>query len=63
MEFNPCISKEWKDIEIHYKYKTTMYNIKIKNPNQNNQGIDKVIVNGEIIDNKKVLLKEERRKY
>ena len=63
IEFNPCISKEWKDIDIHYKYKTTMYNIKIKNPNQNNQGVDKVIVNGEVIDDKKVLLKDDGKIY
>ena len=63
LEFEPCISKEWKEIEIHYKYKTSMYNIKIKNPNKNNQGVDKVIVNGEIIEEKKIVLKDDGRIY
>ena len=61
--FNPCIAKNWKNIDIHYKYKTSMYNIKIKNFNESNQGVEKVIVNGEIIEEKKVLLKDEGRIY
>ena len=61
--FNPCIAKNWKNIDIHYKYKTSMYNIKIKNFNESNQGVEKVIVNGEIIEDKKVLLKDDGRIY
>ena len=40
-----------------------MYNIKIKNPIKNNQGVEKVIVNGKIIDGKRVELKDDGRIY
>jgi cellobiose phosphorylase len=32
IEFAPCISKNWKEYEIKYKYKTSVYYIKVKNP-------------------------------
>ena len=53
---NPCIPKDWKEYEIKYKYKTSMYNIKVKNLNKRNCGIQKFIVNGEEIKEKKILL-------
>ena len=34
IEFEPCIPKSWKDYEIKYKYKTSIYNIKVKNKNR-----------------------------
>ena len=36
MQIDPCIPKEWKEYEIKYKYKSNLYNIKIKNPNGKN---------------------------
>ena len=31
MQFEHCIPKAWKEYEIKYKYKTNVYNIKVKN--------------------------------
>ena len=53
---NQCIPKEWKEYEIKYKYKTSVYNIKVKNPNKKNTGAQKFIVNGEEIEEKRILL-------
>ena len=36
MQIDPCIPKEWKEYEIKYKYKSNLYNIKIKNLNGKN---------------------------
>ena len=49
--FRPCIPKEWKEYQIQYKWKESIYNISIKNPNGKNTGIEKVIVNGAEIKN------------
>ena len=46
MSFKPCISKDWKEFEIRYKYKESIYNIKVTNPNRKNTGVSSVIVNG-----------------
>ena len=42
----PCIPKNWKEYSICYKWKNSVYNIKVKNPNEKNVGISKIIVNG-----------------
>lgn len=34
IELSPCIPKSWKEFEIKYKYKTSMYVIKVKNNNR-----------------------------
>ena len=52
MKFNPCISKEWKEYTMRYKWKNSVYNIKIKNPDSKNTGISKIIVDGNEVENK-----------
>ena len=58
LSLNPCIPKDWKEYKIHYKYKNTIYNIHVKNPNEKNTGVEQFIFNGNIIEDKKILLKE-----
>ncbi len=33
LEVNPCISSKWEEYSIRYRYKTSIYNIKVRNPN------------------------------
>ena len=63
LKIEPCISKEWKEYEIQYKYKTSLYKIKIKNNKGKNTGVEKFIVNGEIIKNKQILLQDNCKIY
>ena len=58
LKIEPCISKSWKEYEINYKYKTTLYKIKVKNNKSKNNGVEKFIVNGEEIKEKKILLQD-----
>ena len=60
---NPCIASYWKEFEIHYKYKTTMYNIIVKNPEGKNTGVKKFLLNDREISEKKVLLQEDGKIY
>ena len=46
LSFKPCLSKDSKEFEIRYKYKESIYNIKVTNPNRKNTGVSSVIVNG-----------------
>lgn len=59
----PCISKNWKEYEIQYKYKKTIYNIVVKNNNTKNTGVERFIVNGEEAKEKKVLLCNDGKIY
>ena len=48
----PCIPKEWKEYQIQYKWKDSIYHINIKNPNNKNSGVTKVLLNGSEVENK-----------
>lgn len=46
LSFRPCIPKDWKEYSIRYKFENSIYNIMIKNPNQKNTGVSKILLNG-----------------
>ncbi len=52
LKIEPCIPKEWKEYEIKYKWKESIYNIKVKNPDGKNKGITKIILNDKEVENK-----------
>lgn len=51
IRIEPCIPKEWKEYQIQYKWKESIYNIKVKNPESKNTGVSKVILNGKEVEN------------
>ena len=63
LSINPCIPKDWKEYQIHYKYGSSIYNIKVKNPKNKNTGVDKFILNGEEIEEKKICLQDNNGIY
>ena len=63
LRIEPCIKKDWKEYEIQYKYKTTVYKIKVRNNNGKNTGVEKFIVNGNEIQDKKILIKDNGKIY
>ena len=56
LKIEPCISSMWKEYFIRYKYGTSIYNIKVKNANEKNTGVEKLIYNGVEIENKEIKL-------
>ncbi|MBP3596904.1 MAG: hypothetical protein J6J60_05860 [Clostridia bacterium] len=63
LKINPCIPKNWKNFEIHYKYKTSMYNFKINNFKEKNTGVEKIIINNEVIQDDKIFLQNNGKIY
>ena len=63
LKVEPCISKNWKEYEIRYKYKTSVYNIVVKNNNSKNTGVDRFIVNGNEVKEKQIPLCDDGRIY
>lgn len=63
IEMNPVISSDWKEYEIQYKYKTSVYNIKVNNYNMKNSGVKKIIINGEETKENKIRLINDGRIY
>lgn len=52
LSIEPRIPKDWKEYSIRYKWKNSVYNISVKNPNNKNSGVEKVVVNGAVSENK-----------
>ena len=62
LSINPCIPKDWKEYQIQYKYKESIYNIKVKNENNKNYGVTKVLLENKEVENK-IKVDGERRIY
>lgn len=56
MSFKPAISSLWKEYSIRYKYGKTVYNIKVLNTHGRSTGVEKVYLNGMIVDDKRIHL-------
>lgn len=52
LKIEPCMPKNWKEFLIRYKWKESIYNIKVKNVNENNSGVKQVLLNGQEVENK-----------
>ncbi len=62
LTIEPCIPKDWKEYQMQYKYKESIYNIKVKNENNKNYGVTKVLLDNKEVENK-IKLDGERRIY
>ena len=54
LKIQPCIPREWKEYQIQYKWKDSIYNIRVNNQNGKN-GIEaeksKILLNGKEVEN------------
>lgn len=53
---DPCIPSDWKEFSIKYKYKNTVYNIKVQNPYSLNSGVQQIIIDGITMKNNRIQL-------
>lgn len=56
LKIEPCIPSKWKEYSIRYRYNTSIYNIKVLNPNGKENGVEKFILNGNEVEEKEVKL-------
>ena len=64
LSIEPCIPKEWKEYKIRYEYKTSVYNITAKNPNESETcEVKEFYVDGQKIEEKQVRLIDNGRIY
>ena len=52
IKIEPCIPKDWKEYQIQYRWKQSIYNIDIKNPEGKNTEIKSVKLNGKETENR-----------
>ena len=59
LKIEPCISSKWENYSIRYRYKTTIYNINVKNPEGKCTGENqKFYFNGKQIEEKQIKLED-----
>jgi cyclic beta-1,2-glucan synthetase len=58
LRIEPCIPSNWKEYSIRYKHNTSIYNIKVKNADGKQTGVEKFMLNGQIIEEKKIVLED-----
>ena len=51
LKINPCIPSDWKEYLIKYKWKESIYNIKIENPQGKTQGVTQILLDGKHVEN------------
>ena len=56
LRINPCIPKDWKEYSIRYRYKNSIYNIKVKNYNGKNTGVENFYLNERKVPEKEIIL-------
>lgn len=61
LSIEPCISSEWEEYEIRYKFGESIYNIKVKNNSRKNSGVEKFLLNGKEIPDKKIKMIDNGR--
>ena len=63
LEMRPCIPTDWKEYSLRYRYKSSIYYIKVKNPNSKNTGVAKFWLNGKEVPDKKIHLADDGKSY
>ncbi len=63
IKVDPCIPKDWPEFNIHYKYKDTLYDITVKNPNGVNRGVKFIEIDGIKIGEKSFEMKDDRKEH
>lgn len=56
LTLTPCISKDWKEYSIRYKFGKSIYNIKVKNSEGKNTGVREMWLNGNKQDDLQIKL-------
>jgi cyclic beta-1,2-glucan synthetase len=63
LSIDPCIPKCWGEFNIKYKYKNTLYNFKIKNPEGVNKGVKKLVLDGMELEEKIIALVDDNKEH
>jgi len=59
LRITPCIPKNWPGYEIQYQYGETSYRISVQNPRAVNQGVTRVMLDGEVLPEQDIPLLED----
>ena len=62
LRIEPCISSKWEEYSIRYRFKTSIYNIHVKNPNGRCTGENQIFYfNGKEVEEKRIKLEDNNK--
>jgi cyclic beta-1,2-glucan synthetase len=59
----PSIPSDWPGYELTYRYQSTVYHIRVKNPEGVQRGVKQVTLDGKVLDNKAIPLVDDRQPH
>ncbi len=60
LNINPCIPRLWLGFKVNYRFGNTQYRISVENPHNVNRGIQKVMLDGNLLPGNQIPLVEDR---
>lgn len=64
LRIEPCIPKDWEEYKIRYEYKTSVYNITVKNQSRSGENkVKEFYLDGQLIEEKQIKLIDNGRIY
>ena len=56
MSFKPSVANSWKEYSIRYRFGESVYNIKVVNLSSRNSGVEKIYLNGNVVEDGRIKL-------
>ena len=63
LSINPCIPAKWDDFKMTRKFRGATYNIEISNPKHISKGIEKIVINGTVINSGIIPILEKNKTH
>jgi cellobiose phosphorylase len=63
LTLSPCIPKKWSGYSINYKYKTSLYEIKVKNNKNSSSGVKRVVMDRKPLKDRNIPLSDDGKKH
>jgi cellobiose phosphorylase len=60
---NPCIPREWSEYSIEYRYKTSLYQITVKNPDRVSRGVREAALDSEVMEDGYIPLSDDGKRH
>jgi cellobiose phosphorylase len=63
LNINPCIPSDWAGFKVDYRFGKTHYKINVENPSNVQQGIREVMLDGNPVNDKRILLVDDEHPH
>jgi cyclic beta-1,2-glucan synthetase len=63
LTLNPCIPPDWERYEVAYRFRSTRYQIVVENPQNREQGVTNVWLDGKAIEDARISLADDQKEH